>query len=159
MHPAFHLRSPTGRSSPAIFPTKRPWWPRSRREAPLPAHVFAESFSLSRWSAREGSGRAAPRNVLAALNNAVAHGMDIQNHLVTRLYSTGPPADSRQMLRARHLDAPLFVNALVILHHQLDEHMGIGPAEILDGALHGDHLRLVEHRKRMVRQRRTCRQH
>src|SRR6185437_5691042 len=137
MHPASHLRFPTGRSSPAIFPT-RPKWPRQRPRrrvrAPRPVHVSAESFSLSRWSAREGSGRAAPRNVLAALNNAVAHGMDIQNHLVTRLYSTGPPADSRQMLRARHLDAPLFVDALVILHHQLDEHMGIGPAEILDGA-------------------------
>src|ERR1017187_1698207 len=63
------------------------------------------------------------------------------------------------MLRARHLNAPLFVAATLRLDEQLDEDMGIGPAEILDGALQRDRLRLVEHRKRMVRKRRTCRQH
>src|SRR5579862_1549415 len=156
MHPASRLRSPTGRSSRAIFPT-RPSWPRIPREAPPSVHVSAESFSLSRWSAREGSGRATPRNILAALS--VVHGMDVQCHLVARLYSTGTPADSRQIFRTGHFAAPLVFSAAIVFHHHLNECVRIGPAEILDGTLDRNHLRLVEHGKRMVRKRRTCCQH
>src|ERR1700683_183187 len=85
--------------------------------------------------------------------------MNRQGHLVTRLQGCGPPPNARQVLGARHLNAPLNFAASLRLDKQLDEYMGIGPAEILDGASHCDQLRLVEHRKRMVRKRRACRQH
>jgi hypothetical protein len=46
------------------------------------------------------------------------------------------------MLRAGHLNAPLFFAAAIRLDEQLDEDMGIGPAEIFDGAMQRDRLRL-----------------
>ena len=73
--------------------------------------------------------------------------MDDQGHLVTLLQGSGLPPDARQMLRARHLNAPLFFVAALRLDEQLNEDMWIGPAEIFHRALHRDRLRLVEHRK------------
>src|SRR5579862_4073949 len=62
------------------------------------------------------------------------------------------------MFGAGHFNTPLVFGAAIVFHHHLDEDVGIGPAEVLDGALDRNQLRLVEHRKRMVGKRRTCRQ-
>jgi len=85
--------------------------------------------------------------------------MDHQGHLVTRLHGSGLPPDTRQMFRAGHFNAPLVFVASIVLDEQLYKDMGIAPAEVLDGSLQRYRFRLVEHRKRMVRKRRACRQH
>src|SRR5208282_193883 len=103
MHPASHRQSPTGRSNPVILPA-RPWSPGTPAGSLRLVPVFAESlaFTFRRWRADQGPFRPCSREILATLT-AIAHGMDDQGHLVTRLQSSGPPTNSRQVLRARHL--------------------------------------------------------
>jgi hypothetical protein len=123
----------TSRDNPGIIhenamPSRRSSPPRKIATCASPRRVTC--LHLSARVSRSGVHSVRYPRPLATLD-AIAHRMDNQGPRITRLQGSGPPPDSCQMLGACHLNAPLFFAATLLLDEQLDDDMGIGPAETL----------------------------
>ena len=65
------------------------------------------------------------------------------------------PAQVVEIDRRAHFEAPFLVLSLVVLHDELDVAVRVGPLELAHGAGERHRLRLVEHHRGVMRQRRV----
>ncbi len=89
---------------------------------------------------------------------AIAQRVQGDRHLVAGLQHARLPALALQVVRAVHLDGPLLDLAARIGHVELDERVRVGPLELTHGAVQHDLLVPVEHRERVMSERRAGRE-